>query len=183
MTGTATGTAAAAGGAAAAAPRARDAASFEAAVRPHYAPLLRRLTLVLGDPHDAEDAAQDTYLKAYRAWPAFSGTDARAWLYTIGLHVAFDTLRHRRRWSGRLAWLGRPDAPGREPSYVDRVDPDLWAALARLEPRHRAALLANVLDGYTQREIATVMGVPEGTVASWLSRGRAALREALAPDG
>jgi DNA-directed RNA polymerase specialized sigma24 family protein len=45
----------------------RDRAGFEAAVRPHYEPLLRRLTLVLGDREDAEDAAQEAYLRA-AAW-------------------------------------------------------------------------------------------------------------------
>jgi len=59
------------------------------------------------------------------------------------------------------------------------VDPDLWAALDALDPRVRAALLASVVDGYTQREIATMLGVPEGTIASWLSRARRTLRETL----
>ena len=160
----------------------RDRDAFESVVRPLYAPLLRRLTLVLGDPHDAEDAAQEAYLKAFRAWTTFDGPDERAWLYTIGLRVAFDTLRRRRRWLGRLVPATDPDRADADPPYEDRVDPDLWAALALLEPRHRAALLANVIDGYTQREIAAVLGVPEGTVGSWLSRSRAVLRDALAPD-
>jgi RNA polymerase sigma-70 factor (ECF subfamily) len=45
--------------------------------------------------------------------------------------------------------------------------------------RTRSALLLNAVDGYTQREIATMLEVPEGTVASWISRGRAALRADL----
>jgi DNA-directed RNA polymerase specialized sigma24 family protein len=64
-------------------------------------------------------------------------------------------------------------------STLHVVDPDLWAAIGRLEPRVRACLLANVLDGYTQREIAAMLVVPWGTVASWLSRARASLREEL----
>jgi RNA polymerase sigma-70 factor (ECF subfamily) len=147
---------------------------FETAVGPWYGPLVRRLVLVLGDVRDAEDVAQETYLRAFREWHRFDGIDVRAWLYTIGLHLAFDQLRRRRRWLGRLV---RQPADG---SYRDRVDPDLWDAVGRLEPMVRAALLANVLDGYTQREIASMLSAPEGTVASWLSRGRATLREALA---
>jgi DNA-directed RNA polymerase specialized sigma24 family protein len=46
----------------------------------------------------------------------------------------------------------------------------------------RSALLLNVVDGYTQAEIARMLAVPEGTVASWISRGRAALRWELGPD-
>ena len=149
--------------------------AFEAAVRPHYAPLVRRLVLVLGDPHDAEDVAQDTYLSAFRSWDRFDGTDVRGWLYTIGLRLAFNHRRGRRRW---LAAIGRIEPrPWSDPS-----DPDLWAALSALEPPTRSALLLNVLDGYTQAEIAGMLRVPEGTVASWISRGRVALRRELGPD-
>lgn len=152
-----------------------DADAFEAAVRPHYAPLMRRLVVVLGDEQDAEDVAQDAYLRAFRSWERFDGTDVRAWLYTIALRLAFNQVRRRRRW---LAILGRAEpAP-----WMDRSDPDLWDALRRIDGRTRAALLLNVLDGYTHREIAAMLGVPEGTVASWISRGRAALRTELGAD-
>ncbi len=150
--------------------------AFEIAVTPWYGPLVRRLVLVLRNEADAEDVAQEAYLRAFRAWNGFDGTDVRAWLYTIALRVAFDDLRRRRRWLGRL---GRQSATD---SYRDEVDPDLWAAIGRLEPRVRACLLASVLDGYTQREIAGMLSVPEGTVASWLSRARSTLREELAPS-
>ena len=149
--------------------------AFEAAVRPHYAPLIRRLVLVLGDPHDAEDVAQDAYLSAFRSWDRFDGTDVRAWLYTIGLRLAFNHRRGRRRW---LAAIGRVEPR----PWTDPSDPDLWAALAGLDQSTRSALLLNILDGYTQAEIAGMLGAPEGTVASWISRGRAALRRELDPD-
>ncbi len=151
-----------------------DPGAFEAAVRPHYAPLIRRLVLVVGDPHDAEDIAQDAYLAAFRSWDRFDGSDVRAWLYTIGLRLAFNHRRGRKRW---LAAIGRVEAR----PWADPSDPDLWAALATLDPRTRSALLLNVIDGYTQAEIAGMLGVPEGTVASWISRGRAALRRELDP--
>jgi RNA polymerase sigma-70 factor (ECF subfamily) len=151
--------------------------AFEAAVRPHYAPLVRRLVVVLGDEHDAEDVAQDAYLRAFRSWDRFDGSDVRAWLYTIALRLAFNQLRRRRRWLGILdgGRLGR----GEPQPWTDRSDPDLWAALDGLDGRTRAALLLNALDGYTHREIAAMLEVPEGTVASWISRGRAALRAEL----
>lgn len=149
---------------------ARDA--FEAAVGPHYANLVRRLVLVLGNVPDAEDTAQDAYLRAYRAWDRFDGTDVRGWLYTIALRLAFNRLRGRRRW---LAVLGRVEPQ----PWTDPSDPDLWAALHALDATTRTALLLNVVDGYTQAEIARMLSVPEGTVASWISRGRAALRREL----
>ena len=152
-----------------------DRDAFEAAVRPHYANLVRRLVLVLGDEHDAEDIAQDAYLRAYRSWARFDGVDVRGWLYTIALRLAFNHLRGHRR---SLAAIGRVEAR----PWSDPTDPDLWAALRALEPRTRTALLLNVLDGYTQAEVGAMLGVPEGTVASWLSRGRSALRKELGPD-
>ena len=155
---------------AAAAQDAEDA--FEEAVRPHYANLVRRLVLVVGDPHDAEDVDQDAYLKAYRSWDRFDGVDVRAWLYTIALRLAFNQLRGRRRW---LAALDRIEPP----TWSDPSDPDLAAALGTLDVRTRSALLLNVVDGYTQAEIARMLSVPEGTVASWISRGRAVLRHEL----
>jgi len=152
----------------------RDPDAFEVAVRPHYANVVRRLVLVLGDQPDAEDIAQDAYLKAFRAWDRFDGTDVRAWLYTIALRLAFNHLRRHRRW---LAAIQRIEPK----TWTDPSDPDLVAALRGLDPRTRTALLLNVVDGYSQREIGAILGAPEGTVASWLSRGRATLRRELDP--
>lgn len=149
------------------------AGGFEAAVGPLYGPLVRRLVLVVGVEADAEDLAQETYLKAYRSWGSFDGADLRGWLYTIGLRLAFNHLRRRRRW---LAALARME-PRHE--WSDTVDPDLWEALRSLAPRVRAALLLNVVDGYTQTEVARILAAPPGTVASWISRGRAELRRRL----
>jgi RNA polymerase sigma-70 factor (ECF subfamily) len=128
--------------------------------------------LVLGDTDEAQDIAQDAYLQAFRAWGRFDGSDVRAWLYTIALRLAFNQIRRRRRW---LVAIRRVDPkPWRDPA-----DPDLWAALQDLDPRMRSALLLNVVDGYTQVEIAEMLSVPVGTVSSWIARGRTRLREAL----
>ncbi len=157
---------------------ARDAdavAAFEEAVVPLYGNLVRRLILVLGDVEEARDTAQDAYLQAWRAWERFDGADARAWLYTIAMRLAFNRLRRRRRW---LRALQRIELH----PWADPVDPDLLGALQSLDPRARTALLLHVLDGYTQAEIAGMLGVPAGTVASWLSRSRASLRGVLSPD-
>jgi RNA polymerase sigma factor (sigma-70 family) len=71
--------------------------------------------------------------------------------------------------------------PGGDPPELgtDRSDPVLWDALRGLDGRTRAAVELNVLDGYTHREIAATFAVPEGTVARWIFRGRAALRTEL----
>ena len=155
-------------------PAAHDA--FEDAVAVHYPGLVRRLTAVVGDPEAARDLAQEAYLRAYRSWDKFDGRDPRAWLHTIGLRLAFNERDRRRRWSALFG--GRRD----KVTFVHPDDLDLHRALSALRREHRAALLLSAVDGYTQSEIAEMLGVPPGTVATWLSRAKAQLREALS-DG
>lgn len=148
---------------------------FEAMTAPYYEPLVRRLGLIVGDVEEARDLAQATYLRAFEAWNRFDGSDARAWLYTIGIRLALNEQKRRRSWLRRRPSFG-------EATWAIRIDPDLWQALDRLDARPRAALVLNVLDGYTQAEIGRVLGVPAGTVSSWLSRAKAQLRETLRED-
>ena len=146
-------------------------ASFEELVAPLFPGLQQRLTVVLRDPQEAEDVAQEAYLRAYQAWDRFDGSDARAWLYTIGLRLAFNELRRRRRWV--LGHRSETDA------FQPQTEPDPWAAIAILEPRHRAALVLHVVDGYTQAEIGEMLSVPAGTIGSWISRAKVRLRNEL----
>ena len=149
--------------------------AFEAAVSDHYAGLVRRLTIVVGgDVESGRDLAQETYLRAYRSWGRFDGVDPRGWLHTIGLRLAFNERDRRRRWRGMPG-----NSIGPEPSWIAPEDRGLHEALRGLRREHRAALLLHVLDGYTQGEIAGMLEVAPGTVASWLSRAKAHLREAL----
>ncbi len=141
---------------------------------PLYPALVRRLVLVLGVREDAEDIAQEAYERAFRTWHRFDGRDPRAWLYTIALRLAFNQLKRRRRL---MAILDRSI----HQAWTDTVDPDLWSALEAIDPRSRATLLLNTIDGYTLAEISTMLGEPEGTVSSRLSRARAALRRSLDP--
>ena len=146
---------------------------FAAAVGQHYPGLVRRLTAVVGDRESALDLAQETYLRAYRAWGRFDGTDTRAWLHTIGLRLAFNERSRRRRWSN--LFVGRQGTDG----WMMPEDLGLHEALSGLRREVRAALLLNAVDGYTQTEIASMLGVSPGTVASWLSRAKAHMRKVL----
>lgn len=149
-----------------------DRSAFEAAVNPHYDHLVRRLTLIVRDGEEARDVAQAAYLRAYEHRDRFDGRDPRAWLFTIGIRLALNEIRRRHRWR---QWVqSRPSEV-----WALETDPDLWVALSRLDRRHRAALVLNVVDGYPQGEIAEALGVPVGTVASWLSRAKASLRSEL----
>jgi RNA polymerase sigma factor (sigma-70 family) len=145
------------------------AASLEAAFREHHPWLVRRLALVVGDAEEARDLAQQVFLRAAERWPLPPEQDVARWLAVVGLRLALNERRRRRRW-GFLA-IRETDA-----SWALEVNPDLWRGLQALDPRTRAALVLTVLDGYTQDEVATALGVPRGTVASWLSRARDQLR-------
>ena len=120
------------------------AAPFETVVAPYYAGLVRRLAFIVGDAEEAKDLAQAAYLRAFEAWSRFDGSDPRGWLYTIGINLAISEVRRRQRWRRRTTVT--------EPTWAMRVDPDLWQAIAELGAPQRAALLLNVLDGYTQAE-------------------------------
>ena len=151
---------------------------FQEAVNRHYPGLVQRLALVLHDSEEAKDVAQEAYLRAYRSWDRFDGTDARAWLHTIGLRLAFNVLRGRRRWT---AWLSAERREHVE-TWVSSERIDLWRALGSLRPQHRAALLLNVVDGYTQAEIAGMLDAPPGTVGRWIAEGKAHMRVALGEE-
>lgn len=154
------------------------AVGFEEAVAEHRAALVRRLTVVIGgDVEAAGDLAQETFLRAYRSWDRFDGTDVRAWLYTIGLRLAFNERDRRQRWRDLLS-RQRPEAP----TWVRPDHTALHQALAALPQRQRAALFLSAVDGYSQAEIAAILDAPPGTVASWLSRSKAHLREVLRDD-
>jgi RNA polymerase sigma-70 factor (ECF subfamily) len=139
-----------------------------------YPLLVRRLTFVVHDADEAQDLAQAAFERALANRSRFHGGDARAWLFTIGIRLAIDELRRRKR----LVAL----TEGHEPEWAMRTEPDLWRAIAQLEPRQRAALVLATLDGYTHAEIATLLGVREGTVSSWLSRAKDRLRSLLGDE-
>jgi RNA polymerase sigma-70 factor, ECF subfamily len=150
-------------------------ARLDAEFRTHYPWLVRRLALIVGDAEEAADIAQEVFLRAVERWPIGDGGPIGAWLAVVGTRLAISERRRRRRW-GFL--------PVREDSrhWALDVDPDLWRALERLDRRTRAALILTVLDGFTQEEVAIAFGVPRGTLASWLSRGREQLRPLLEGD-
>jgi RNA polymerase sigma-70 factor (ECF subfamily) len=149
-----------------------DAHDLEAAFRVHMPWLRRRLTLLVGDPEEAADLAQEAFARAVEKWPIGSHDDVARWLATVGIRLAIDEMRRRRRWG--FLQLHETDA-----AWAMDTDPDLWRAISKLEPAVRAALLLTVIDGYTQEEAAESLGVARGTVSSWLSRARDRLRPAI----
>jgi RNA polymerase sigma-70 factor (ECF subfamily) len=139
-----------------------------------YPLLVRRLTFVLRDADEAQDVAQAAFARALEQQHRFRGGDARAWFCTIGLRLAFNELRRRQRLA--------PLTVESEPSWAMASQPDLWLALAQLDPPQRAALVLSTLDGFTHAEVARMLGVRTGTVSSWLSRSKQRLRDILGDE-
>ncbi len=151
---------------------------FEAAFWMHMPWLHRRISLMIGDSDEASDITQETFARAAVKWPIGSRDEVARWLATVGTRLAIDELRRRRRWG----FLRIRDTSA---SWAMETDPDLWKAIFELDPPTRAALLLTILDGYTQEEVAGILGMPRGTIASRLSRARARLRTVIgdADDG
>ena len=144
-----------------------------------YSGLFRTALAIVGEPAAAEDCVQDACLKAYKAWPRFrEDAPAEAWLHRIVVNGAISWRRHERlRQVGELVRrLGRPDDRGGEPSAGSI---DLVRELRALPPKQAAAIVLRHVHGFTNRDIAYALGVPERTVASRLAAAKRTLRARL----
>jgi RNA polymerase sigma-70 factor (ECF subfamily) len=151
-----------------------------------------------GSPPDAEEIAQDAFVRAYRALGRYPAAQVRTlalrpWLYQITLNVVRN---HRRVRRASTVPLGRPgdddagldlrDAEGDRPEAVlERRETrrDLAALLLTLPERYRVSVVLRHVEGLGYAELATLLGHPVGTVKSDVHRGTRLLREALAAEG
>jgi len=160
-----------------------DRHAFTEVVR-HYDYRLRALAYrLLGDRAAMDDALQEAYVKAFRALPGFRGdAGVGTWLYQITYRACIDLHRRESRHQVDAAGWSPPDAaaPTADPAVTAASRTDLQRALARLPVDQRAAVLLVDAEGLDYDAAATVLGVAPGTIASRLSRARAALRAALA---
>jgi RNA polymerase sigma factor (sigma-70 family) len=162
----------------------RDELAFAALVQRH-GPLVWGVCRRLLEHHDAEDAFQATFLVLFHKATSVQPREMVAnWLHG----VAYQTALHSRRTVARRRARERqvPEMP--EPEAVER---DLWAdlkplldqELSRLPDKFRSVLILCDLEGSTRKEASRQLGVPEGTVAGWLARGRELLAKRLARHG
>jgi len=137
---------------------------------------------------DADDLAQETFVRAYQAIGRFRvGEPLYPWLARIASNLALSLLRSRRRrpetaleplLEAGQQWGVEAD-PAEEVAKRDR-DRHLQAAFAELSPEHQAVLVLRVVEDLSYEEIAQTLKVPAGTVMSRLSRARADLKARLA---
>jgi RNA polymerase sigma-70 factor (ECF subfamily) len=134
--------------------------------------------IILKSPAAAEDATQDAYLRAFKAWRTWKQeAPAEAWVFRIALNVAFSQRRRERLFEigAILRRLGRPA----EPDPTESMQSDLVRELRALPPKQATAIVLRHLHGFTNREIAAVLKIPERTVASRLAAAKARLQNRL----
>ena len=161
--------------------------SFEELVASQVDRLFSIALRVLGDRGDAEEAAQDALVRAYRALDGYEADRIRElrlrpWLTTIVVNVCRNRTRVRRVRTTELGF-----EPGAEPATdpVARRDVrDAWASLlATLPPAQRIAIVLRHVDGLSYAEMAAALDKPEGTLKAQVHRGLASLRHALTDEG
>lgn len=171
-----------------------DLDAFEKLVQKHQTRLVGYLRGLTNTESDAEDLAQEAFLRAYRSLKGFRGTSSfRTWLYQIATNVFRNWLEKRRNQAPVNA--GSIDAPppgmdepvepmGEENPEAQHLQRDaIDRALAELPADQREAVLLRDVEGFEYREIAEQLGVPLGTVESRIFRGRARLKELLRSAG
>src|SRR6516164_5376591 len=141
-------------------------AELEQLYRSHSGRLKSIAWHMLGNRQDAEDAVQETFVKAYRALDGFQGQSGiGTWLCRILINLCHDLRRRRGREADpEEPALAKCAAPGREPSLKVALE----AALRRIPPRHRMVFLMFEAEGMRHAEIAQALEIPEGTSKAWL---------------
>ncbi|MCZ6635245.1 MAG: sigma-70 family RNA polymerase sigma factor [bacterium] len=171
-----------------------DQGAFSELVRRHHERIFQMVYALVGNREDADDLAQEVFLKAYRSLHRFQGQSKfYTWVYRIGVNCCLDWMKvqkRRKNVSRMKEWWDRCEES--EALFTQPERPDvkvarrefhetLEAALALLVPDYRTALVMRELNGLSYEEIATSLGCSVGTVKSRLFRARSQLKETLMP--
>jgi RNA polymerase sigma-70 factor (ECF subfamily) len=183
-----------------------DAAAFGELIDRHRTAVYRAALAALGSHADAEDAAQDAFLAAYRRLDSFRGDASfKTWLLTITWHQAINRRRSLTRlWRRLVEPLGAPGHHGaaatlspldaldnvaaagptpEEAALDNQLRRDILAAIRMLSPKLRDALLLAQSGAYSYDEVGVMLGVPTGTVKWRVSEARKAIRKGLSARG
>lgn len=159
----------------------------ESLVREHYAYLERLCLSILGDEQEAQDAVQETLLRALLHQGKFEpGTHLRSWLTAIAINLARDMLRRRaarQRLQGVLRLVGLSPANTEEAVITSQRDQALWQMVNGLDEKHRLPVILRYMHCLPVSEIAHILGLSEGTVHSRLHYATLKLQKRMAAEG
>jgi RNA polymerase sigma-70 factor (ECF subfamily) len=160
--------------------------AFEILVHRHGNRVYNLCLRILGDPEEAADASQDTFLAALRKLNTFRGDSAfTTWLHRVAVNACYDSLRRKRRRPllqiVRDEDDERPEPSLPAPDHADQVvlSVDVAKALMEVPKEFRVVLVMADVQDLPYEEIACVLEIPVGTVKSRVFRGRAALGRSL----
>ncbi|MBD5780919.1 RNA polymerase sigma factor [Pelagicoccus sp. NFK12] len=156
-----------------------DERAFRSVVERYHGRLLATATGMLGPGMDAEAVVQDGLLRFYRNLEKFEGRSALGtYLTRIVMNQALKLLRQRQRWYRRFLSSDDPEhgvAEGSEEARIGQLEDEerarqIRAAVQQLKPEFRSVVVLRFLNEYSTEECARVLGIPQGTVMSRLSR-------------
>jgi RNA polymerase sigma-70 factor (ECF subfamily) len=159
-------------------------ARFEQLFRDYHSSIYVYLHRLVGDQKQAEDLAQDAFVKAYRALGRLpADANVRAWLYRIATNTALDSLRRRRL----VSWLPLFEGDSHPAVNASFAESSLESVavqqvLKRLPPRYRAPLVLYACQGLSTHEIAEILLISRGAVKTRLFRAREKFRKLYAAE-
>ena len=178
--------------------QAGDEQAFEQLVSEFSARIYNYVARMVQDPTEAQDVAQETFVRAYTALKSFRGASSfQTWLYRIASNLAIDAARRRKRRQADVVSMDEPVESDGGDTEVGRDFPDeltrspaeeldstetrreVWEAISELSDKLRPVVILYDLQGLSYEEIARVLGCPMGTVKSRLFNARTQLREKL----
>jgi len=169
-----------------AAAREGDQDAFKELLRRNESRIAVTVKGMLGDCPEAEDVAQDTFLRFYRSLGSFrGGSSVGTYLTRIAINLSLNELKRRSRRlklfvqdDSRLESLG--DDP-KSTGMHGEIEGAVRRAVQALSPEHRSVVVLRLMDGYSTKETSEILGIPLGTVLSRLARAQKKLRSVLSP--
>jgi RNA polymerase sigma-70 factor (ECF subfamily) len=161
-------------------------ASFEAVMLPHLDAAHNLARWLLRNEQDAQDVVQEAYLRAFKSFAGFHGSNGRAWLLTIVRNTSYTLLKKNRAVDLTTTFDEEIHASGYEsvsPATILEHSEDaelIREAMDELPAEFREILALRHQEGLSYKEIADIAQIPPGTVMSRLARARAKLKECLA---
>jgi len=160
--------------------------SFEAVMLPHLDAAHNLARWLLRNEQDAQDVVQEAYLRAFKSFAGFHGSNGRAWLLTIVRNTSYTLLKKNRAVDLTTTFDEEIHASGYEsvsPATILEHSEDaelIRQAMDELPAEFREILALRHQEGLSYKEIADIAQIPPGTVMSRLARARAKLKECLA---